>query len=157
MPDESGVNTQGRPLHLRGGGWAVPYDQMADGHSRFVVLDEGLESCEKRGEIWCPPSSLEPSSVQLPDGRIITYLRVCPSWNWDKAIHGKEIQGHIWKVTSDDELRTFCEPITTNLRNPSGGIDIALGHSGRLAITYNDSYTLRLPLWVRRSAHSRSF
>ena len=47
-----------------------------------------------------------------------------------------------------DDCRTWSEPVVTNLRNPNAGIDIALGKSGRLLLTYNDSYLLRLPLCV---------
>ena len=149
LPDEPGVNTQGRPLHLQSGGWAVPYDSCHTTHSHLVVLDEQLEAYEKRGDLFCPPGSLEPSIVQLDDGRILCYLRFHPrNWNWTKAVAGKEVQGHIWKMMSEDEGRTFCDPVATNLRNPSGAIDIALSQSGRLLITYNDSYALRLPLCV---------
>ncbi len=148
LPDEPGVNTQGRPLHLRSGGWAVPYDAFPDFHGHFLILDEKIDGYEKRGDVFCPPGSLEPSIVQLPNGRILCYLRFCPKWNWGKATMGQEIQGHIWATTSDDELRSFSTPIATNLRNPSGGVDIALSSSSRLLLTYNDSYALRLPLSV---------
>jgi len=148
LPAEPGVNTQGRPLHLKSGGWAVPYDACSNNHAHFIILDENIDTYEKRGDVYCPPGSLEPSLVQLSSGQIICYLRFCPHWSWDKAMAGKEIQGHIWKTVSNDELRSFSTPVATNLRNPSGGIDIALSKSGRFLLTYNDSYALRLPLSV---------
>jgi len=149
LPDDSGFNVQGAPLHLKSGGWAVPYDSCPGAHSHFVVLDEKIETYEKRGDIFCPPGSLEPSVVQLEDGRVICYLRFhSEGWRWVDAFAGKELQGHIWRTESDDECRTFSDPVATNLRNPSAGNDIALSRSGRLLITYNDSYALRLPLCV---------
>ena len=150
LPGETGFNVQGTPLHLQGGGWAVPYDSIPDSHSRFVVLDEEIDSYEKRGDIFCPPQSMEPSVVQCADGRVICYVRFhTPDWNWGRAVDGKEVQGHIWRTESEDECRTFSEPVATNLRNPSSGIDIALSsRSERLLLIFNDSYALRLPLCV---------
>ena len=149
FPEDSGVNIQGAPLRLESGAWVVPYDSMTTGHSHFVVLDERIEACEKRGDVFCDPGSLEPSVVQLEDGRIICYLRFhSTDWNWNHAIYGREVQGHVWRTESTDECRTFSAPVATNLRNPSGGIDIALSRTGRFLITFNDSYALRLPLCV---------
>lgn len=148
LPDEPGVNTQGRPLHLKSSGWAIPFDSMTTGHSHFLVLDEEINEYEKRGDIYFPPGSMEPSLVQLDDGQIICYVRFGPSWHWGDGIAGREVQGHTWKTISNDECRTFSDPIATNLRNPNGAIDIALSQSGRFLITYNDSYALRLPLSV---------
>ncbi len=126
----------------------VPYDDH-NCHSSFVVFDEQIEAYEKRADLFCPPGSLEPSVIQLEDGRIICYMCFHPqNWNWTRAIEGKDVQGHIWRLESDDECRTFSEPMATNLRNPSAGIDIALSRSGRMLITFNDSYALRLPLSV---------
>ena len=152
LPEEQGVNTQGRPLHLRSGGWAVPFDSMTTQHQHFLILDEQVRFVEKRGDLFCPPGSLEPSVVQLPDGDVICYLRYCPrdgDWYGGLVKDAKTPHGHVWKTVSHDECRTFSEPVSTNLRNPNAGIDIALSRSsGRFLITYNDSYTLRLPLCV---------
>ncbi len=148
LPDEGGVNTQGTPLHLESGGWIVPFDNMHTRHCHFLHLDEKLESYENRGDLDIDPGVLEPSIVQLGDGRILCYLRFWPSWNWGKAVKGEAIQGHVVKTVSDDDCRTFSAPVVTNLRNPNSGVDIKVSRSGKLLITYNDSYALRLPLCV---------
>ena len=138
IPDELGVNIQGRPLHLQSGEWAIPYDSLATNHGHFIILDKDLENWEKQGDIFAPPGVCEPAVVQLPDGEVLCYLRY---WAWGTG-------GHIWKSVSRDNCRTFTVPVETNLRNPCAGNDIALSRSGRLLIAYNDSYTLRVPLCV---------
>ena len=127
----------------------MPFDSGHILHSHFVMLDEEIQAYEKRGDIFCPPGSLKAAVVQFDDGLIICYLRFHPrNWNWLDALDEKEVQEHIWKTVSHDDCRTFSPPVATNLRNPSSGIDIVLSRSGRLLITYNDSYALRLPLSV---------
>ena len=151
LPDENGVNVQGRPLHLQSGGWAVPFDSMTTLHSHFLILDEQVRFREKRGDLVCPPGSCEPAVVQLPNGDVICYVRFDPKgsdWYSRLVKDAQTPHGHIWKTVSHDECRTFSEPVPTNLRNPNAGIDIALARSGRFLIAFNDSYSLRLPLSV---------
>ncbi|MFQ6076043.1 MAG: exo-alpha-sialidase, partial [Candidatus Bathyarchaeia archaeon] len=106
-------------------------------HSRFLVSDENQENWHQRGEIYSAPGCLEPSIVQLPRGDILCYMR-----------YGARGGGHIWRSISSDEGQSFSPPELTTLRNPHSGIDIALSTTGRLLITYNDSYYLRTPVCI---------
>jgi len=140
---ERGIVFQGQPV-LRdvklgpAGGWLIPYHTERDPlwmHSRFLSVEgDGITSTVNNIDLFENPGCLEPALAQFPDGRWLCYMRYGGSG------------GFIWRSESLDGGCTFSKPVLTNLRNPHSGIDIAVGHSGRLLILYNDSHQLRTPL-----------
>jgi len=142
--EERGIVFQGKPV-LRdpaaglAGGWIIPYHTQCDPlmfRSRFLfVAGDGVTIDPSDADLYRPPGCLEPALARLDERRWICYMR-----------YGRRHEGFIWRSESEDNGRTFTEPVLTNLRNPHAGIEIATGQSGRLLVLYNDSHSLRTPL-----------
>jgi len=139
--EERGLTLMGAALHLRSGRWLLPYDTWGQyrvgKRVRFLVSDENLAGWESRGDLSALPGCSEGSVVQLASGDLLCYMR------------RRGFDGNVWRAVSHDEGRTWSGPVPTNLRNPDAPVDIKVSQtSGRLLITFDDSYQVRCPLCV---------
>ncbi|MCZ7570254.1 MAG: exo-alpha-sialidase [Ardenticatenaceae bacterium] len=137
---ERGLVVMGAARRLQSGRWAVPYHTERKDcwfHSRMFVSDPEQKQWETRGDIFAPPGCLEPVIVQLPSREVLCFMR------------RGGFDGHIFRAMSEDECRTFSEPVQTNLRNPYAGVDLGWSETTEcLLVVYNDSYRMRTPLTV---------
>jgi len=79
---------------------------------------------------------MEPTTVELSDGRLLMYMRSGPpagEFVWPEGQPGR-----IWQSTSDDGGVTWTEPRRTELPNNNSGFDMCRTAEGRLFLVYNN-------------------
>ncbi len=134
--DREALILQGKNVQLANGSWLVLCNSR-DSQGRFsstLVQGSPHDGWEQVCDLEAEPGCLEPSVAQLPDGRLLCYMR------------NAGYDGCIWRSESDNSPSDFSTPSQTTLRNPHSGIDIAADEEGRLFIAYNDSHRMRTPL-----------
>jgi predicted neuraminidase len=104
--------------------------------SRMIISDDDGASWRLTAPMISPNGNIHPNLVPLSDGRLLCYLRT----------GGKG--GVIWRSESSDGGETWSALTETSLPNPNSGIDLLRLASGRMALAYNHSATLRTPLSV---------
>ncbi len=71
-----------------------------------------------------PLGLLEPSCIQLKDGRIVMFMRA-------------EMAGYLWRSESLDNGRTWSEARQTDIPNPTSAIHVLRLADGRIALLHN--------------------
>jgi len=133
--DYPGLMFRSRPLILDGRLILPVYDENT-WQSRMMISDDDGASWRLTELISTPPGNIHPTVVTQPDGSLLAYLRTGGSG------------GHLWRTESRDGGESWSQPTATALPNPNSGFDLMRLHSGRLALAFNDSPTLRTPLCV---------
>jgi predicted neuraminidase len=133
--DYPGLMFRSRPLILPGRIILPMYDENT-WESRMLISDDDGQSWALTAPIDSPVGNIHPTLVQLPEGRLLTYLR--PG----------EKGGVIWRTESLDGGETWSQPTPTLVPNPNSGFDLLRLQSGRLALAFNNSDRLRTPLCV---------
>lgn len=113
MPAEPGKPTAGKfATHLHG-------------CSVYISPDENVRTLTEYGHIANRPLGLlEPSCVQLRDGRIVMFMRA--EWG-----------GFLWRSESRDNGRTWTPAVETEIPNPTTKADILRLADGRIALLHN--------------------
>lgn len=135
MFDTPGLMLRSRPLVLDGRIILPAYDENT-WRSRMIISDDEGATWRLTAPMESPDGNIHPNLVPMSDGRLLCYLRT----------GGKG--GVIWRSESLDGGETWSELTATSLPNPNSGIDVLKLQSGRLALAYNPSASLRTPLAV---------
>jgi predicted neuraminidase len=133
--DYPGLMFRSRPVILPGRIVLPVYDENT-WQSRMLISDDDGLSWRLTAPMNTPLGNIHPCIVQMPDGRLVAYLRT----------GGKG--GVIWRAESLDRGESWSQPTTTTLPNPNSGIDLLRLRSGALVLAYNHSDHLRTPLCV---------
>lgn len=95
------------------------------GASVLISADEDGKDMKEYGYIANRPLGLlEPSCIQLKDGRIVMFLRA-------------EMAGYLWRAESTDNGRTWTDAWQTDIPNPTSAIHILRLADGRIALLHN--------------------
>jgi len=95
------------------------------GSSVLISPDEEAETMERFGYIANRPLGLlEPSCIQLKDGRIVMFMRA-------------EMAGSLWRAESKDNGRTWTDAWQTDIPNPTSAIHVLRLADGRIALLHN--------------------
>ena len=81
---------------------------------------------------------MEPATVRLSDGRLLTYMRSGPAQTSGKPAWPEGKPGRIWQSASVDGGFTWTEPTRTELPNNNSGFDMCRTADGRLFLAYNN-------------------
>lgn len=133
--DYPGLMLRSRPLVLQNRIILPAYDENT-WQSRMIISDDDGQTWRLTAPMISPNGNIHPNLVVMPGGRLLCYLRT----------GGKG--GVIWRSESSDGGESWSAPGATALPNPNSGIDLLKLASGRLALAYNNSPTLRTPLCV---------
>ncbi|MDQ7029759.1 MAG: exo-alpha-sialidase [Ardenticatenia bacterium] len=109
--------------------------------SFMMISDDEGRTWHLTEPIITPPGNIHPTVVPVANGRLLAYLRPGGAG------------GVIWRTESEDGGETWSPPVPTPWPNPNSGFDLVRLHSGRLALAYNPSTTMRTPLAVAIAAH----
>ncbi|MCF7855322.1 MAG: glycoside hydrolase [Candidatus Pacebacteria bacterium] len=97
------------------------------GCSVFIASEDDLSDMQEHGQISNRPLGLlEPSLIQLKDGRIVMLMRA--EWG-----------GFLWRTESHDAGRTWTKARETDIPNPSNKARLARLADGRIALIHNAS------------------
>ncbi|MCL4250097.1 MAG: glycoside hydrolase [Anaerolineae bacterium] len=133
--DYPGLMFRSRPLVSAGRILLPAYDENT-WQSRMLISDDDGVSWQLTEPISTPAGNIHPTVVTRPDGRLLAYLRTGGSG------------GNLWRTESSDGGETWSTPAATALPNPNSGFDLMRLQSGRLALAFNNSPSLRTPLCV---------
>jgi len=134
--EELGWMTRNKPLELRDGGVLLPVYNEILFDSAFLFSPDGGKNWKQSKRIRTPGGCIQPSAVELPDGKLITGMRT-----------GSD-NGLLWWSTSENRGRSWTKPYTTDVRNPGSGADMVMLQSGNIALAFNDSSVSRNPINV---------
>ncbi|WP_169978569.1 sialidase family protein [Tautonia rosea] len=155
LATEAGMMVRNRPIVLDDGSYLLPayFETGEDTESvgpdtcsvfyRFDPADP-FAGWQELGRIRSARGNLQPSPVQLPDGRIVAYCR-------RGGDYGPTTDGYIIRAESDDRGQTWTEGLNSEFPNPNAAVDFLKLQSGNLLLVYNDSMTRRTPLAVALS------
>ena len=134
-----GSNTRYPPLRLRDGRLLLPaYDDLFQ-RSLFFSSEDGNDwRLESMIETAWDARAIQPSVVELQDGRLLTVMRNT----------GGE---RLWVAASDDEGKRWSSARDSGFPNPASAAAITRLASGNLILVFNDSPTERRPLSVAMS------
>lgn len=135
LMDYPGLMFRSRAVVLPGRIIIPAYDENT-WESRMMISDDDGRSWRLGAPIVTPNGNIHACIVQRSDGVLVAYLR--------PGVGG----GALWRITSNDGGDTWTTPTLTDLPNPNAGFDLLRLASGRLALAYNPSATLRTPLCV---------
>lgn len=135
LMDYPGLMFRSRPVVLPGRIILPAYDENR-WESRMLISDDDGRTWRLGDPIVTPNGNIHACIVQRSDGLLVAYLR--------PGVGG----GALWRTTSSDRGDTWTPPTLTDLPNPNSGFDLLRLASGRLALAYNPSATLRTPLCV---------
>ena len=95
------------------------------GCSVLISPDENAREFSEYGYIANRPLGLlEPSCIQLKDGRIVMLMRA-------------ELAGYLWRSESVDQGRTWSKAWQTSIPNPTSAIQLIRLADGRIALLHN--------------------
>lgn len=133
-----GYCTRGKILVMDNGDWLHPvHDELLGYKAYFFVSSNCGRSWRKTGPVKTRKGCLEPTVVQLANGRLLCFLRT------------KERE--IYQALSADRGRTWTRAHPTGLPNPDSMVELLVLPSGTVVLAYNDSTTGRSPLCLARS------
>lgn len=135
LMDYPGLMFRSRVVVLPGRIILPAYDENT-WESRMLISDDDGHTWRLGDPIVTPNGNIHACIVQRSDGALVAYLR--------PGVGG----GELWRTTSSDGGDTWTPPTLTGLPNPNSGFDLLRLASGRLALAYNPSATLRTPLCV---------
>jgi predicted neuraminidase len=141
-----GWNTRGKVLVLDNGDYLFPmHDELFYAYrATFLISHDRGKSWRKGGWIKTPKGCLEPSVIQLRDGRLLCFLRckereIYQAWSADR--------GHHWTA-----------PAATGIPNPDSMVELLLLPDDTIVLAYNHSTKGRCPLNLRYSKdHARTW
>lgn len=133
--DYPGLMFRSRPLWLADRVIVPVYDETT-WQSRMMISEDGGQSWRLTEPISTPQGNIHPCLVELPDGRLLAYLRT----------GGRG--GVIWRTESPDRGDTWTQPTPTPIPNPNSGLDLLRLQSGRLVLAFNNHDRRRTPLCV---------
>lgn len=136
---EWGWMTACKPLNLADGTILLPlYEE--NGTAFVLISPDCGRTWETSNFLTADCGVIQPSLCPLADGSLLMYLRTLEKDN-----------GTIWQSRSQDNGRTWSEPLRTHLPNPSSRVDLTRLQSGRLILAFNDSSSARTPLTLALS------
>ncbi|MCA9441857.1 MAG: exo-alpha-sialidase, partial [Candidatus Omnitrophica bacterium] len=95
------------------------------GSSVLIASDENATDLKEYGAIDNRPLGLlEPTCIQLKDGRIVMLMRA-------------EFGGFLWRAESSDNGRTWTEAWRTDIPNPTSLASLIRLEDGRIALLHN--------------------
>ncbi|MCB9767619.1 MAG: exo-alpha-sialidase [Candidatus Omnitrophica bacterium] len=95
------------------------------GSSVLIASDENATDLKEYGAIDNRPLGLlEPTCIQLKDGRIVMLMRA-------------EFGGFLWRAESSDNGRTWSEAWRTDIPNPTSLASLIRLEDGRIALLHN--------------------
>ncbi len=110
---------------LEGGDSGGKFSTHLHGCSVLIGSDENAEDLTEFGSIDNRPLGLlEPTCVQLKDGRIVMLMRA-------------EFGGYLWRAESFDNGRTWTEAWQTDIPNPTSLANLIRLEDGRIALLHN--------------------
>jgi hypothetical protein len=121
-----GWHPRAHPLILDDGKLLIPLANENFGVVAMAMTSDGAENWVMSQVVPGELGVSEPSVVCVPDGRLVVFLRD------DTDDH------RIKRSESLDDGNTWSQIQTTDLPNPSSGIEAILLKSGRLVMVYND-------------------
>jgi len=133
-----GGNTKYPPIRLADGTLLLPaYNELLQ-RSIFYASTDGTQ-WELRSAAVSDPGNLQPSIVQLENGRLLSVMR-------------NEKKGRLWMMASDDGAKTWLEPSDSGFPNPGSATEMIQLQNGHLMLIFNDSSSARRPLSVAISS-----
>jgi predicted neuraminidase len=139
-----GLMFRGRPLVIRERIIVPAYDENT-WESKMLISDDEGHSWQLTEAIQTPPGNIHATLVQLPEDRILAYLRP-----------GGE-GGVLWRTISDDLGETWQSPTPQKIPNPNSGFDLIRLKSGNLLLAFNDSASKRTPLCIALAPENEQF
>lgn len=136
--DTPGLMLRSRP-HVINGRIILPAYDENTWRSCMILSDDDGKTWRVTAPMASPQGNIHPNVVQLPDGRLLCYLRTGG-------------RGVIWRSESLDNGETWSELEQTRFPNPNAGIDLFPLASGQFALTFNNSAELRTPLTIALSS-----
>ncbi len=149
-----GDMVRGRPIVMQGGDYLLPiYNETGhdpemtgpDSVSLMLRYNPARRTWTRSKPIRSAKGNIQPSIVQLDDGRIIAYCRRGGDYK-------PETRGYIVRAESHDGGLTWSEGQDTEFPNPNAAVDLIRLASGRLFLVYNNSMTKRAPLSIAISS-----
>ncbi|MFX0098381.1 MAG: exo-alpha-sialidase [Candidatus Hodarchaeota archaeon] len=133
-----GYNSRGKVLVLDNGDYLFPmHDELLGYKAYFLISSNQGKSWKKHGPVKTPKGCLEPTVVQLKNGRLLCHLRT------------KERE--IYESWSLDRGRTWSKARSTGLPNPDSMTELLVLEDGTVVLVYNHSMKGRTPLNLRYS------
>lgn len=128
-----GWNTRGKIIVLDNGDYLHPmHDELLGYKAYFQISRDQGKTWKTFGPVKTPKGCLEPSVVQLLDGRLLCYLRT------------KERE--IYQSWSSDKGRHWTKATPTGFPNPDSMVELLRLPNGNLVLGYNHSPKKRNPL-----------
>ncbi|MFH1927467.1 MAG: sialidase family protein, partial [Chloroflexota bacterium] len=138
---DAGWTTRNNLVVLDTGAILFPLSDNVEGHSIFMVSEDGGRTWQQLGKIVSDPHNEQPAVVQLSDGSLLAYMRTA----------GKG--GRCWQSRSFDRGRSWTLAEPGPFSNPNSAMAMIRLESGGLVLVYNDSdnYRYRTPLNIALS------
>lgn len=133
-----GTNVRFPPIRLNDGTLLLPAYSDLIPRAEFYVSSDG-DRWAQRSVVAPVPAALQPSVVELPEGRLLAVMR-----NLSK--------GWLWVAASDDAGRTWTPPRDSGFPNPGSAAALARLESGRLILVFNDHAVERRDLSIALSS-----
>jgi len=135
--DELGWMVRNHLLVLNNGDIIFPmYDEMA-WSSVFMYSNDNLKSWKKTSILKSTPGNIQPTTVQLKNGNLLSLMRT-------GRVRNKK--NYLWKSISFNNGRDWTEPQPTVIPNPNAAVDMVMLDNGNIVLAYNDSFNRRTPL-----------
>ncbi len=131
--DELGWMYRHKPIVLRSGRILLPLYDEVRWLSLFGWSDDNGQTWHYGEALPSDPGNIQPSPVQLADGRIFAIMRTGD-------------HGHLWQAWSHDEGETWTKPTLSSLPNPNSGADMVRLDNGHLVLAFNNTSEGRSPL-----------
>jgi len=135
--DEFGWMVRNHLLVLNNGDIIFPmYDEMA-WSSVFMYSSDNLNSWKKTSILKSTPGNIQPTTVQLKNGNLLSLMRTGRDRNE---------KNYLWKSISLDNGRNWTTPELTKIPNPNSAVEMVMLDNGNIVLAYNDSFNRRTPL-----------
>ena len=126
-------------IQLSSGELVLPvYDEIERQSFMLISRDGGL-TWEESSHIMTPSGNIQPATVELSDGRLMTYMRT-------RGFPVGQGGGSVWRAYSSDRGYSWSAPEPTEFPNPNSSIDMIRLANGDIILAYNHSEQERTPL-----------
>ena len=126
-----------RVIKLANGDLILPASDIRNRASLFLVSEDNGGYWKELSRIIAPAGLVDPSVAEVESGHLMALLRP----------HEKGEREHVlWLTESNDNGRTWSEPLPTELKNPGGPTVLLKLENGHLVLAYNDHELWLTPL-----------
>ncbi len=129
-----GTMPRTKPLVLRDGSWLLPLYDERRWQPLFWRSQDGGQSWHEIAVKTARVRLIQPAVMELSDGRLVAYCR--------------STAGFIFRLTSNDNGRSWNAPEPLPLPNPNSAVDLVRCPDGALILAFNDSRDKRTPLSI---------